>query len=168
MKQATNQALANNSSAAAVAADLVIIHAIAERACSELSSLSADWRYTLADVYTTVKAAHNAAPLRLADLLAADLANFSHDIAGMLRYWDYLAGRFVGGFVPRFELELKSYEIYVCNSEPITTGLYAGAAPGTVAGWDIKFVKTVKPIESYPFFDCVITKGAAFEECELF
>lgn len=40
--------------------------------------------------------------LRLDDLLAADNANFMHDIAGINRHLDRMAGTLSDGFSPRF------------------------------------------------------------------
>lgn len=42
--------------------------------------------------------------LRLADLLAADDLNFSHDIGGIVRHLDRKTGKLGGNFLPRFAL----------------------------------------------------------------
>lgn len=56
--------------------------------------------------------------------------------------------------------ELDLFEIYVCNSEDITEGVYAGKKAGEVSGWDIKWVlSTSDAIKFFPWFDEVITKN---------
>jgi hypothetical protein len=50
-----------------------------------------------------IEACHaNGNPLRLADLLAADDFNFSHDVAGINRHIDRNTGKLMDCFVPRF------------------------------------------------------------------
>jgi hypothetical protein len=44
----------------------------------------------------------NGCPLKLAELLAADNFNFSHDIAGIYRHLDRTTGQLGGHFLPRF------------------------------------------------------------------
>lgn len=48
-------------------------------------------------------AAHrNGCPLKLDALLAADDANFGHDVFGIRRYMDRRTGKLTGCFLPRF------------------------------------------------------------------
>ncbi|MCD6337134.1 MAG: hypothetical protein J7M01_02745 [Candidatus Marinimicrobia bacterium] len=55
---------------------------------------------------------------------------------------------------------LDLFEIYVYNSEIITSGHYEGSPPGEVSGWEIKWVlATDAGIKTFPFFDCIITKN---------
>lgn len=55
---------------------------------------------------------------------------------------------------------LDLYEIYVYNDTQINDGQYEGAQPGTVSGWDIRWVLgTDEGIKSFPYFDEVITKN---------
>ncbi len=44
----------------------------------------------------------NGSPLRLADLLAADDFNFTHDMSGIYRHMDRDTGKLTDCFVPRF------------------------------------------------------------------
>lgn len=44
----------------------------------------------------------NGCPLRLADLLDADDANFGHDVFGIRRFIDRNTGKLGGFFLPRF------------------------------------------------------------------
>ena len=56
--------------------------------------------------------------------------------------------------------QLDLFEIYVYNDAQINEGVYEGAQPGTVSGWDIQWVlATSEGIKTYPFFDEVITKN---------
>ncbi len=52
----------------------------------------------------SIRAAHLANPLRLADLLAADEFNFKHDAYGILNHVDVNTGEMTDGFSPRFSL----------------------------------------------------------------
>ncbi len=59
--------------------------------------------YNLQDVQMDIAATHlNGCPLRLADLLAADDFNFSHDVFGIRRHLDRETGKLTGHFLPRF------------------------------------------------------------------
>jgi len=81
--------------------DGLLIQSIAERA-SALAEKVAD-TYPLMDATMDVTACHaNGNPLRLAELLAADDANFGHDIFGIRRHLDRTTGQLGGCFVPRF------------------------------------------------------------------
>lgn len=56
--------------------------------------------------------------------------------------------------------KLNLYEIYIYNEYIISDGVYEGAQPGTVSGWDIRWVLgTDEGIKTFPFFDRVITKN---------
>lgn len=44
----------------------------------------------------------NGCPLKLAELLAADDFNFSHDVAGIYRHLDRTTGKLLDCFLPRF------------------------------------------------------------------
>lgn len=55
------------------------------------------------DMHMDITACHcNGCPLRLRDLLAADDANFGHDVFGISRHIDRKTGRLGGSFLPRF------------------------------------------------------------------
>lgn len=51
------------------------------------------------------------------------------------------------------------YEIYTCNPEDITEGVYEGKKAGEVTGWNIHWVIATSEdaLKDYPFFDCVIS-----------
>lgn len=53
-------------------------------------------------LYMDLYAVHWFTPLRLADLLAADEANFIHDISGITRHLDRETGRLMNNFSPRY------------------------------------------------------------------
>jgi len=55
--------------------------------------------------------------------------------------------------------DLNLYEIYVCNSQDITGGVYEGKKSGEVTGWDIFWVlaSSEEALKDFPFFDEVIT-----------
>lgn len=60
----------------------------------------------LTDVLMDVEATHaNGCKLRLAELLAADDFNFSHDVFGIKRHLDRTTGKLTGFFVPRFAIQ---------------------------------------------------------------
>jgi len=55
---------------------------------------------------------------------------------------------------------LDLFEIYVYNDHTINEGQYENSLPGTISGWEIKWVlATDDGIKSFPWFDCVITKN---------
>ena len=57
----------------------------------------------LRDLDMDITACHlNGTPLRLADLLAADDFNFTHDVFGIRRFMDRTTGKLTGFFSPRF------------------------------------------------------------------
>ena len=59
--------------------------------------------YTFLAILMDIDACHcNACPLRLADLLAADDANFAHDIFGIRAYMNRQTGKLESGFLPRY------------------------------------------------------------------
>ena len=59
--------------------------------------------FSRADLSMDITACHaNGTPLRLADLLEADAANFSHDVFGILRHINRETGQLEDSFVPRF------------------------------------------------------------------
>lgn len=60
------------------------------------------------DVLMDITAVHaNGCRLRLSDLLAADDANFGHDIFGIRRHLNRDNGQLVNCFVPRFAAPLR-------------------------------------------------------------
>ena len=60
-------------------------------------------RYTFLDIVMDLDACHsNGCPLRLADLLAADDANFAHDIFGIRAYMNRQTGKLENCFLPRY------------------------------------------------------------------
>ena len=54
------------------------------------------------DADMDISAVHVHCPLRLADLLAADQFNFSHDMRGILRHINRKTGKLENFFLPRF------------------------------------------------------------------
>ena len=55
---------------------------------------------------------------------------------------------------------LDMFEIYVYNNAQINDGQYEGAQPGTVSGWEIKWVLgTEEGVKSFPYFDEIISKN---------
>lgn len=80
-------------------AEHAIIMKIAKRAVALFSAYELD----LQSIQMDVSACHlNGTPLRLADLLAADDANFGHDIFGIQRSLDRTTGKLDPMFCPRF------------------------------------------------------------------
>lgn len=61
------------------------------------------------DLEMDIEATHaNGNPLRLAELLAADTFNFSHDVVGIQNCIDRNTGKMTRFFVPRFSAPRKS------------------------------------------------------------
>ncbi len=54
------------------------------------------------DLIMDLEAAHNACPLLLGDLLAADSSDFIHDVSGIIRYLDRDTGALTECFLPRY------------------------------------------------------------------
>ena len=55
------------------------------------------------NVEMDITACHlNGTPLRLADWLAADEFNFTHDLSGIALHMDRVTGQLTAGFLPRF------------------------------------------------------------------
>jgi hypothetical protein len=81
--------------------EALVIRRIAGRAIA--MAQRADIAYELRDCQMDLTAVHcNGTPLRLAELLAADDANFAHDVFGIRRFLDRDTGALTGCFVPRF------------------------------------------------------------------
>lgn len=77
-------------------------YAIAKRA-SRLALDVGGIEYTILDAEMDVSATHlNGCPLKLEELLAADDANFGHDVFGIRRFIDRETGKLTGCFCPRF------------------------------------------------------------------
>ena len=55
--------------------------------------------------------------------------------------------------------DLNLYEVYLYNDCQINEGTYEGAQPGTVDGWEIKWVlaSSKDALKDFPYFDCVIS-----------
>jgi hypothetical protein len=78
-----------------------LIGKIAARAVKLAQSVGVQYEFLEADM--DLSACHaNGNPLRLADLLAADDANFGHDVFGIRRYIDRKTGKLTDCFSPRF------------------------------------------------------------------
>lgn len=78
-----------------------LIHLIAKRGVELAAAFGVRWK--LLDVNMDITATHaNGCALRLADLLAADEANFSHDVGGIIEHLDRTTGKLGGCFLPRF------------------------------------------------------------------
>lgn len=76
-------------------AERKIVNAIAKRAVkTKLYS-------KVIDVEMDISAVHADVPLRLADLLAADDFNFSHDLGGIRRHLNRQTGKLGDFFLPR-------------------------------------------------------------------
>lgn len=64
-----------------------------------------DLRYSLLDADMDLTACHcNGTPLKLVELLAADDANFAHDVFGIRRHLDRTTGKLTDCFAPRYAL----------------------------------------------------------------
>ncbi len=84
-------------------AEAITISKIAHRAVA--MAASAGIRYELMDANMDVTACHvNGNPLRLDDLLAADEANFNHDVFGIRRHIDRETGKLNDCFSPRYSV----------------------------------------------------------------
>ena len=80
------------------ATDAKLIHAIVDRAV-RMEMLSG----SRMDLEMDIEAVHaNGTPLRLADLLAADTFNFTHDVVGIQNCIDRNTGGLRNHFLPRF------------------------------------------------------------------
>lgn len=77
-----------------------VINAIAERAVALAASMGLDWNKR--DALMDIMAAHDAIPLKLDDLLAADNSNFAHDVFGINRHLNRQTLRIEDCFLPRF------------------------------------------------------------------
>lgn len=79
------------------AVDAIVIKKIAERAHKKLDGRTTE------DIEMDVIATHNSGcPLRLVDLLAADDANFGHDMRGIRENVDHKTGELRNHFMPRY------------------------------------------------------------------
>ena len=83
--------------------DHLLISKIATRARLMAAKARVDYPQMTADMDVTACHA-NGNPLRLAELLAADDFNFSHDIFGIRRHLDRETGELKDFFVPRFSI----------------------------------------------------------------
>lgn len=82
-------------------ADRALIEQIVARVMARLRE--AKVKRARIEVLMDIVATHaNGCPLRLADLLAADDANFLHDIGGIARHLNRETGQLGGFFRPRF------------------------------------------------------------------
>lgn len=76
------------------------IGAIASRAVKMAASLGVDYPFMDADMDVTF--AHRDCPMKLEQLLAADDANFSHDVFGIRRHLNRETKKLEDCFLPRF------------------------------------------------------------------
>lgn len=84
--------------------DTQIVSAIAERYIREVEKLNIKHRSKL-DIMMDIEATHcNGNPLKLAELLKADLFNFMHDVSGIQNSLNRATGKLENCFVPRFSL----------------------------------------------------------------
>lgn len=91
-------------------ADSELIDKIATRA--QIVAEKAGWISDIMDRVMDVTACHlNGCPLRLADLLAADEFNFSHDVFGIARHIDRRTGELKDCFLPRFATQDENNEV---------------------------------------------------------
>lgn len=82
-------------------AEYELISAIADR--GEGIAMRHHIPYYRRDAFMDITAVHcNGNPLRLADLLAADEHNFTHDLWGIQRHIDRQTGKLGDCFVPRY------------------------------------------------------------------
>ena len=85
-------------------ADVLKISAICDR--TEKLAAKLNIRLPIPDrltLHMDITACHlNGNPLRLDELLAADDANFGHDVFGIVRYMDRETGKLTDCFSPRF------------------------------------------------------------------
>ncbi len=89
--------------------EMVLIGKISKRAVKMSKAFGSRVDKTQFDMDITATHA-NGCPLRLADLLAADDFNFSHDVFGIYRHLDRTTGKLKDSFLPRFtnsKLEAK-------------------------------------------------------------
>lgn len=78
-----------------------VIAAIASRA--GIMAQSAGFDYPFMDADMDVTACHlNGCPLKLAQLLVADDANFAHDVFGIRRHLNRETGKLENCFLPRY------------------------------------------------------------------
>ncbi len=84
-------------------ADRVTVTSIALRAHELEKDVLGAARTPILDMEMDITATHaNCCPLRLADLLDANDADFAHDVFGIARHLDRSTGKLTGMFVPRF------------------------------------------------------------------
>lgn len=82
-------------------ADTLVCAEIADRAVAMAESIG--FNYRKQEALMDVMACHcNGCPLRLSELLAADDANFGHDVFGIRRHIDRETGQLTDCFLPRF------------------------------------------------------------------
>lgn len=80
--------------------DILIIRQIAERAV--IIATKAGHEYSKTDAIMDLMAAHEDCPLRLQELLAADLFDFGHDVFGINRHLNRRTLKLEDCFVPRY------------------------------------------------------------------
>jgi len=81
----------------------IVIAAIAKRAVKRAGELGFDYKYQ--DAVMDIDACHSSGcPLKLGELLAADDANFAHDVFGIRRFIDRTTGKLTGCFDPRYSV----------------------------------------------------------------
>lgn len=78
------------------------ISAIAARAVK--MALRYDVDYQMLDAHMDLTFAHEQCPLKLEQLLAADDANFAHDVFGIRKHMNRDTKKLEGCFLPRFAL----------------------------------------------------------------
>ena len=87
--------------------DAAIIEKIVDRAIK--AARGAGWEYDALDARMDIAACHrNGTPLNLADLLAADDFNFSHDVFGIRRHIDRRTGKLLNHFWPRCAMKVAA------------------------------------------------------------
>jgi hypothetical protein len=82
--------------------DIRTISKIAQRAVTLAAAHGVD--YAQIDAMIDIEAAHTEHPLRLAELLAADVGNFSHDVFGIRRHLNRETRKLEDCFLPRFSV----------------------------------------------------------------
>ncbi|MDA8121331.1 MAG: hypothetical protein M0Z38_02045 [Deltaproteobacteria bacterium] len=87
--------------------DALLIDKIVDRAVE--AAQGAGWEYDALDARMDIAACHrNGTPLNLADLLAADDFNFSHDVFGIRRHIDRRTGKLLNHFWPRCAMKVAA------------------------------------------------------------
>lgn len=111
----------------ATQAESRIILQIAHRA---IASLYHATNVTPLDIQMDIDACHsNGCKLRLAELLAADDFNFSHDVRGIHNCLDRDTGKLIPPFSPRYSAPKPTA---ANHSEQMSNAIWGGGAPGRV------------------------------------